>query len=558
MKKILSLITAVTLSFSFCAHKSRTKLFQNSLRSDVDIFLIPKKFNIMESEWVETRDDSSFLKSDLIRHLKNYGRNLEMLKNDPSVKYREKDDIITMNVAKTSHSTFYEYDTNIPVIFYGPRWIQKGIYQDLIHQQNIVPTLAKITGVRNPNGVEVPALSHILKIQSPREKPEIIVTVVIDQGGQQVYKAHPGVPKNIEKIKESSAYFPNAHVGHLDAHTAVGHMAIGTGSYPSKSTVVGNTFFHMRDGVVHSNEIYALNETEVNPDELHTESFADVLDSENGNGPEVISQCYALRASIGMAGHGAFRLKNSSVNPDKDFVYWLDKKDGKWTTDTRYYQLPGAAKDFLPYETHLKNYPEGWKGHTGTRIEDLKKHWSTVMAAPAEARLEGELFRKVIQQVIVDRGKNKDNETDLAYITLKAGDAVGHGFGWESIEAKETFSEIDSQIGQIKDFLDQNFGDKYILMITADHGCAPLPEISGGQRLTVNKVFSALNSLLPPEEKESLAGFMTVGQISMNKELVKKYGITESQIRKKILGIKGNKGTGFFEDVVFRSEIPVQ
>ncbi|HNF13686.1 MAG TPA: type I phosphodiesterase/nucleotide pyrophosphatase, partial [Leptospiraceae bacterium] len=109
-----------------------------------------------------------------------------------------------------------------------------------------------------------------------------------------------------------------------------------------------------------------------------------------------------------------------------------------------------------------------------------------------------------------------------------------------------------------KDFLDQNFGDKYILMITADHGCAPLPEISGGQRLTVNKVFSALNSLLPPEEKESLAAFMTVGQISLNRELVKKYGITESQIRKKILGIKGSKGTGFFEDVVFRSEIPVQ
>jgi hypothetical protein len=528
--------------------------FRHSLREDIDLFLIPEKFNVLESTWVNLQNKGTYLKADLVRHLKSYGRTLEDLQKDPELEYSEKDEIVTMKIRKTSHSTHYPYDTNIPIIFHGEKWFKTEENSDVINQQHIVPTLAKIMKVRNPNGVEASPITKILKNPNSTEKPDIIVTIVVDQGGQQYYKAHPDVPRHIELIKKKSTYFPNARVGHVDSHTAVGHAAIGTGAYPIKTSVVGNTFFRLENGKITKSEIYATTESEVNTEELKTETLADVLDFENGNLSEVISQCYALRASIGMAGHGSLQIKNGTYNGDKDFVYWLAHKDGEWITDTRYYSLPPSTSDFNVYDNYIREYPNGWKEYGKPNRDSLPSMWNEIMATPAQVRMEGETFRKSLQSRIFDTGKYKDGHTDLAYLTLKGTDAAGHGFGWESLEAKEVFAETDRQIGLIYEMLKKNYGDNFILIITADHGCAPLPEISGGLRLTIDEVFQEINSLLPSGSSGSLIQFMTVGQISLNHELMKETKITEEAIREKLLSISV-KGRPFFKDVLFKKDL---
>jgi hypothetical protein len=540
---------------SSCKQKEDLSSFKHSIRDDVDLYLIPEKFNILESEWVNLKGIGTYLKSDLIRHLKSYGRTLSDLQNDPDLQYSEKDDVVTLHIKKTSHSTYYPYDTNIPIIFHGEKWFKKGENSEVINQQHIVPTLAKIMKVRNPNGVETSPLVNILKKPNSTEKPDVIVTIVIDQGGQQYYKAHPEVPKNIEDIKKNSTYFPNARVGHVDAHTAVGHSAIGTGAYPSKSSVIGNTFFRLEEGgKVSKSEIYATSETEVNTEELKTETFADILDFENGNQSEVISQCYALRAAIGMAGHGSLQIKNGTYSGDKDFVYWLGHKEGSWVTDSRYYTLPAVVSQFNTYDNYIKDYPNGWRHFGKPKKEELSNIWNEIMATPAQVRMEGETFRAVFQSQIINSGKSKDGYTDLAFVTLKGTDAAGHGFGWESIEAKEVFAETDRQIGEIYAMLKNHYGENFILIITADHGCAPLPEISGGSRFTVNEMFKEINSLLPAGNTGNLINFMTVGQISLNHALMKENNITEEMIREKILKIKV-KEKPFFKDVIYKKDL---
>ena len=538
---------------SHCTEKVDLSSFKNSIREDIDLFLVPEKFNVLESEWINSKSTGTYLKSDLVRHLKSYGRTIQDLQSNSELKFSEKDDIVTLEIKKTSHSTNYAYDTNIPIIFYGQKWFQPGENSEVINQQHIVPTLAKVLKVRNPNGVETPPLIKIITNPNSPSKPDIIVTVVIDQGGQQYYKAHPEIPKNIDSIKKQSAYFPNAKVGHLDAHTAVGHSAIGTGAYPKKSSVVGNTFFRLEDGKIKGSEIYATNEVEVNTEELKSETLADILDFENGNLSEVISQCYALRASIGMAGHGSYQIKNGTYTGDKDFVYWLEKKTGGWVTDTRFYSLPPSTAQFNTYDNYTKEYPNGWKSLGVLDRENASKSWYELMSTPAQVRMEGETFRNSLKSQIIDSGKSKDGHTDLAYLTLKGTDAAGHTFGWESLEAKEVFAETDKQIGLIFEMLKEHYGDNFVLVITADHGCAPLPEISGGERLTINEVFKEVNSLLG-NKQGSLINFMTVGQISLNHDLMKETGITEDQIKDKILKIKVN-GKNFFKNVIFRKDI---
>ena len=115
------------------------------------------------------------------------------------------------------------------------------------------------------------------------------------------------------------------------------------------------------------------------------------------------------------------------------------------------------------------------------------------MSTPAETQLEGELIRAVVQQEIIGKKKHNDGATDLVYVSFKSADAVGHHFGYHSLEARETLAEIDNQIGKIEDFLRQNYGEDFVLVLTADHGCAPLSEITGGARLTVEEVITEID-----------------------------------------------------------------
>ncbi len=546
------LLLFILISFISCQKDEHLELIKRSVRDDVDLYLIPHKFNILETKWLMTKYFANFDKKELIEHLKSYGRTLENLKP----KYTEKDGIINMEVAKTSHSTGYKYDTNIPIIFYGKKWFLASNNKEEIHQQHIVPTLSKILKVRNPNGVETESLQKALTPDFDKEIPEIIVTIVLDQGGQQLYNAHPDVPVNIKKIIQKSAYYPNARVGHLDTHTAVGHAAIGTGAYPRKSKVVGNSFFSIKDGKFSKNEIYATEEKKVEPSELLTETLADVLDHEHKDSSEVISQCYALRASIGMAGHGSFPVPNANYTGDKDHIYWLSATDTAWVTDNRYYSLPKNSYQYDPFSYFQKYHPEGWAGLKLTAKDQAAKNWAVLMASPSEVKMESEMFVNALQTEIIDKKKHNDHFPDLAYVTLKAPDAVGHQFGWESLEAKETFRVIDNEVGKIFDFLEKTYGDKFVLVITADHGCAPLPEISGGERLTIEEFFVMINVLLPESARtnESIIKFMTVGQISLDREIMKKYSITEENIIQKIKSIRV-ENKNFFKNVYTKKDL---
>ncbi|MBE7413496.1 MAG: alkaline phosphatase family protein [Leptospiraceae bacterium] len=518
---------------------------ERSATDEIDLFLIPEKYNILESSWISKNTKSNFRKKDLVRYLAEHGRYISDLQSNPSLEFSEKEGVVTMRVGRTSHSTDYSYDKQIPILFYGDKWFQKGVYSEKIPQQKIAPTLAKIINTPKPNGAKESELSQILKESS--ELPEIIVTIVIDQGGQQLYKAHPNSYPNIKSIMARSAYFPNAEVGHLDAHTAVGHAAIGTGAYPRENGVVGNTFYTLENGKFHQSEIYSHDETNVNISDLRTETLADVADLYFKNQLEVISQAYALRASIGMGGHGFGQLSGT----DKDYVYWLDAHDCKWKSDVRYYSYPEFANEFSPCENFILNYPNGWKDIHNFRKEDSKKYWSQIMATPKEVELEAGLFKKMIEEKIIKKGKASDNLPDLAYMTIKATDAAGHYFGWESLEAENTFQEADKQVGLILEFLKSNFSDRFVFVLTADHGCAPLPEISGGERYLIEDFYKEVNSLLGSKNTlgESLIKTMTVGQVGLNREVMNKYGISEGQIISKILKIQSN-GKRFFKQVI--------
>jgi arylsulfatase A-like enzyme len=83
-------------------------------------------------------------------------------------------------------------------------------------------------------------------------------------------------------------------------------------------------------------------------------------------------------------------------------------------------------------------------------------------------------------------------------VSFSATDVVGHQFGPRSHEVQDVLARLDVVLGGLLDALDQKVGpDKYLLVLTADHGVAPIPEqTTDGGRLQPADVKDRANQAL--------------------------------------------------------------
>jgi predicted AlkP superfamily pyrophosphatase or phosphodiesterase len=65
--------------------------------------------------------------------------------------------------AVCSHGTPYSYDTNVPLMLHGPRWVKPGRYGHYAETVDIAPTLAYVLNVRPPSASEGKVLTQVLR-----------------------------------------------------------------------------------------------------------------------------------------------------------------------------------------------------------------------------------------------------------------------------------------------------------------------------------------------------------------------------------------------------------
>jgi predicted AlkP superfamily pyrophosphatase or phosphodiesterase len=61
-----------------------------------------------------------------------------------------------------THGSPYDYDTHVPLIFYGP-WFQPGKYSEFVRTVDLAPTLAEISGVKPSERIDGVVLRRALK-----------------------------------------------------------------------------------------------------------------------------------------------------------------------------------------------------------------------------------------------------------------------------------------------------------------------------------------------------------------------------------------------------------
>jgi predicted AlkP superfamily pyrophosphatase or phosphodiesterase len=403
-------------------------------------------------------------------------------------------------VLASSHPNPWNYLTRVPIIMYGPSQMPEGVQTDTPVDIASIP--ATYADALKLDGFE--ARAPRLRGFIANRPPKMILTIVIDGGGWNTLRYHPASHPNIDALGAGGLTYTNATIGSAPSVTGAVHATFGTGTYPRTHGIPGNVMRYP-DGEVGDAFL-----DKGDPRYLNRPTVSELWDEQNDNRALVGTVSFESW-HLGMIGHGAQRSRG-----DRDVgALWNigddeDVEEGWWINED-FYRLPTylARTDFERlgrYETALDardGLPDGtWFGHTiGSSALDeqdgekddaffgrpLNEIAEPTMrpASPAFARFTGD----AVVQVLRREGFGRDDITDLLWVEMKMPDFAGHKYNVINPEQGDVLREVDRQIGRFKRQLDRRVGrGNYVIVISADHGQQPIPEVAGGWRIDLIEV----------------------------------------------------------------------
>jgi arylsulfatase A-like enzyme len=88
------------------------------------------------------------------------------------------------------------------------------------------------------------------------------------------------------------------------------------------------------------------------------------------------------------------------------------------------------------------------------------------------------------QRAIEAEQLGRDEHPDILTVSLSSTDYVGHSAGPDSDEIRELNLQTDRSLGQFFQYLQKTVGlNSTLIVFTADHGVAPLPEVQAQRRM---------------------------------------------------------------------------
>ncbi len=348
-----------------------------------------------------------------------------------------------------------------------------------------------------PRAVPKPAPSSApTATSSPASTPRpraVVVALVVDQLAAWVLHSRIGAlppTGGFARFVREGTYVEDLRYDHAITETAPGHAALFTGGPPSRSGIVANERIDLatrkkvsflRDATARLVAADGIADAPASSlASLKSRTVADVL-----RAAEPRARIYA----ISLKDRGA--LFGGGAKPDASL--WYDPNRDAFVTSTAFAkELPPWAKAKTAARTE---HP---------RWEPLDPAWLHAHAAGVD-RQEGEgdlvgmgltfphpvtsghAFRATpfADEALVELGlRALDSQSGdapvLLSLSFSSNDYVGHVFGAESWEAWDELYRLDALLGRLFAALDQRYGaDGWSALLSADHGVAPLPELTG-------------------------------------------------------------------------------
>ncbi|MEK7407645.1 MAG: alkaline phosphatase family protein [Acidobacteriota bacterium] len=368
-------------------------------------------------------------------------------------------------------------------------------------------------------------------------RPKLVLAIAIDQFRYDyLTRFRSEYTAGLDRLLKRGAVFTNAFYDHFPTVTAIGHATFLTGATPSLSGIVGNEWYDRGTGkqvTSVSDETVRLlggrDEPGYSPRRLLVSTLGDEMKMAGGGRPRVISVSLKERSAVLPAGHMA------------DGAYWFDVQTGNFVSSTFYFpDLPAWVKQINDRRPAGRHLGAEWKSLDGARV--FRKLAGTADAAfhrSLDATPFGnDMVEEFAERAIEAEQLGQDGDTDLLAVSFSANDYLGHEVGPDAPEVRDISVRTDRLLEKFFQFVEARIGLANVLVVlTADHGVAPLPEVQQerrmpGGRLSQPALHQAIEAALSRKYGEGkwIAG-VSGPTPYLNRDLARQNGLNEAEVR---------------------------
>ncbi len=376
--------------------------------------------------------------------------------------------------------------------------------------------------------------------ENGKASPRLVLLIVVDQFRYDYLDRYADLfaTDGLKRLLNNGANWVDANYDHMPTYTAPGHATLMTGAYPAETGIVANEWPDRGTGKKVSSvsdenaKLFSGGAKEVasSPLRLMASTLGDEMRLASNDRAKVIGISLKDRSAILPAGRHA------------NAAYWFSVQSGNMVSSNYYFnQLPGWVNDFNATHVATDSFGKSWErllpegeylkraGADAPPWEDIGKvpgdtntfpHKITggaAVAGPdfynafAYSPFANDLLVSFAEKAIVNEQLGQDDITDVLSVGFSANDYVGHRYGPYSQEAMDVTLRVDRQIGTLLNFIDARIGLRNtVVVFTADHGMAPIPEhaaalgLSGGRvssPQTLEKIRAAISARYNPAHK---------------------------------------------------------
>ena len=373
--------------------------------------------------------------------------------------------------------------------------------------------------------------------------PKLVVLIVFDQmrGDYMTRWAELYGPDGFERLKRDGIWFSDCHIPYACTSTGPGHASLATGAPPSVHGIIANVWYDRKSAA----PVYCCQPTRpydlvpplqsttkepsrgsaigYSPERLLAQTVGDALqDATKGKG-RVFSLSIKDRTAVLMGGQkptgaycfdtrdglfhtGAYYGRDAAhpwvteFNNSKRADSWFETKWERLKPDLDYAKFSGpddAPGEAPGFNGQGNTFPHSLKGKLAA---PAPKYYEALEGSPFGNEMLAALAKKAVTAERLGRG----DAPDLLCVSFSSNDLLGHRWGPDSQEMMDATLRADKLVGEFLTFLDAEVGaGKYALVLAADHGVCPLPELPSTQakypaaaRKTVTELATGLDAAL--------------------------------------------------------------
>jgi predicted AlkP superfamily pyrophosphatase or phosphodiesterase len=355
-------------------------------------------------------------------------------------------------------------------------------------------------------------------IPSRSPRPRLVLLIVVDQFRYDYLERYGDlfVQGGLRRLMREGASWTQANYDHMPTYTAPGHATLMTGTWPSEHGIIGNNWFDRETGTrissVADNSTLLLGGREgergKSPRRLLASTVGDELRLATNDRSKVIGISAKDRSAILPAGRHA------------SAAYWLSNDNGNFVSSNYYFNsLPAWVERFNQRRLADSFFGKSWvrllpEPEYARRVGADAQPWENLYPDSRDTKtfphivtgglsLPGNMFYKSLdytpfsndfllafaKEAIVNENLGADDDTDVLTISFSANDYVGHRFGPYSQEAMDVTLRLDRDLAELLNFVDVRIRLRNTIVIfTADHGVAPVPEHAVALRLPGQRI----------------------------------------------------------------------